>query len=433
VDNSKKTYSKQENETSKELIEKLSSKTLVKNFLPAPIWGIIIFLMGGVTAYAFMFLTGYAFSWAIEPIRETRWYLLPPMLGMGILFVILFKKVVRQKIQVLELMLLFAGIVLLMFFLELIDYDHKGGGIFHRADGGFLINFADALLPLAVITFYLHLELTSRDYPNVFNSVIIIGSAAPLSFLVSIKPFTKSFIRVIEVNDLIHAYQIAFSIGTLLMGIYGIYMFYQVFKEADTFTAELASALNEIGAFIILLSFVISPLGDYFYMWNFKINIYNTWLFTFGIMIILLVYIIIPTYAYAFPFNVYEIFVVDSGGSTYYHKTIEIPQGVQKLPDATLKSPAIIAIASLVSELSGARGKLRSIMMTDRVILVNVIENVVGIMLADRTSFFLKRGFEQFINEFVENYREEIEMYSGNITVFKNADKLLRRIFPFVK
>ena len=86
-----------------------------------------------------------------------------------------------------------------------------------------------------------------------------------------------------------------------------------------------------------------------------------------------------------------------------------------------------------MSELAGAKGKLKTIVMTDRVILVNVRNNVVGILLADRTSFFLKRGFEKFIEEFVDRFSVEIEEYSGNITVFKSADELLQRIFPFVK
>ncbi len=409
------------------------SKRMLKDYVPAPALGTLAFLVGIAVAFGFVFLTGVMFTWLIEPISNTRWYLLPPTIGILVMLYILYRHTVQESVQGLELMLAFASAVTLWLFLLIIDYENKGDGAFHRSPDGFIANIADAFLALAVILFYLHLELTSNDRPNLIRAILILGSAAPLAALVILRPFQNTIERITEFNDLIAGYTAAFSISLFFMAIFGIYVYYQIFRESDTLTAEFASFVNYVGATVLLISFFLAPFGDSLGLLGYELRIYNTWMFTFGIMLFLLVYIVLPTYAYSFPFNIYEMFIIDESGTAYFHGLIEIPKGVEKLPDASLKSPAIIAIASLVSELSGAQGELRAINLSDRTIMVKSHRSIVGIVLSDRTSYFLRRGFDKFVRDFYSKYQEEIEQYSGNIAVFKDAEELLVSIFPFVQ
>ena len=89
---------------------------MLKDYVPAPALGTFAFLIGIAVAFGFVFLTGVMFSWLVEPISNTRWYLLPPTAGILILLYILYRHAIQESVQGLELMLAFASAVTLWLF-----------------------------------------------------------------------------------------------------------------------------------------------------------------------------------------------------------------------------------------------------------------------------------------------------------------------------
>ena len=426
------------------MVSKKNPPFLLKRFIHPHFIGGFVLILGFILTFFFIVLTGGVLGDFFKGLRGTPWYYAIPMIIQVLALVFLVRRIIIYKLKGLELLLGFIITITLIFLFEIIDYKYLGDGIYERS-GGFLIKFADVLFPLAIIFLYLHVEGMTNNTPNLVRAILVLGTGIPLiivsflMFLVDVKtPFTNQEYRK-ELYDLVQTYFLVFTLSIILVGIFGMVVMYSVFYHADTIDVEVPSLLTLTAVDIIFLSFVIRPFFDQFQLTvqgtTMTVNVYNTWVFSFGILFLVLTYVFYPLYTFALPFSVYDVILVTQEGVTLWHKKISHPArqylSDQAPEDASLKSPAILAIATLVREVAQAQGELRLISLSDRHIIIESHKEAVGIVIADKTSFFLKRALKNFVSDAYNLHKKDFENFLGNVSVFKDCDEILFQNFTF--
>ncbi len=387
-------------------------------------WGALA--AGVVLVLVFVLLTSVIFGDQVAEIKETRTYRLIALFVMLALLVSLVFKSVMQKITGLELLIGFAASVALMVLLQLLDFEKEASTDMFDRGGSIPLAIADTMIPIAIMFLYLHIELIVREKPYLPRALLILGLGVPLTIggiCLLIYPGSET------VQDFANLYFTAFAASVALIGLFGITVAFETFHKAAKRSMEWPSLILITGIVVLLASFVLKPLEGLFEPYE----IHNVWILSLGICVILTSYVLEPQYAYALPYDCYQAMIIDTGGIALWEYSIHpLSDDPEASSTASLHSSAITAIQSLVKEIAAAEGNLRMIGLSDRHMLMRSRGSIVGVIIADRTSFFLNRGLQQFVDEFYETYEEEITNFMGNIEQFRPATKLLLKHLPFV-
>lgn len=400
-------------------------------------------IFGIIGTIVLAWVLGVILDPVMDFIQPTPLYHLIPFLLSISFFAVLIHKAYVQEIRGLNFL---ASAVLLFSIQELIFTIFTiEGTIFNRGDN-VIVAIADLLVPISVILLYLHIELMEKQRPDLKHAIGIIGTAIPIVIggliLIITRPIDIDLVEEIrsEVRDVVFVYLGFFALVVLWISIFGFRVMYRTLKHADTPPIALSSLFVLIGFSSLLTNFVLlgvnysSIIIDRPIIYQAQeFTIHNAWILTLALMSLLFAYIINPQFAYAVPFDVYQLIIINQyQGITLYSFINEFRQEGKLTHDA-LKSPAIVAIQNLVEEISHTEGHIILIGMSDRIIIMKNHKEIVSVLITEKNSYFLNKGLEDFTVAFYDRYEEHIVNFKGNVKVFRDANMLIRKHLPFMR
>ena len=151
---------------------------------------------------------------------------------------------------------------------------------------------------------------------------------------------------------------------------------------------------------------------------------------------IFLAYILQPSFAYSAPFDVFQLIILEKeSGTTLFAHINEFrgPKSKAK-QDMSLKSPALMAIQTLIKEIAYAEGQIKQIELSDRKIIFENVGEAVCVVIASKSSYFLIKGIRSFVNEFYETFEKQIIEFNGNVSIFaQRGREMLLKYLPFFR
>ena len=413
-----------------------------EHVIPPLLTATIAILVGFVGTITLTWLLGDPFAPVMDELQNTKLYHLIPFLFSITFFGILVYKAYIKNIRGLNFL---AGAVLLHGLGEFMNvFSNSNGTFFDRGD--LISSIADLFFPIAVILLYLHIELTEKTRPNLIHAIGIIGTAAPIivggSVLIIAKQLEIKLHILDELRNIVLVYLGVFALIILWVSFFAIRVMYSTLKLADTSSVSNGSMMVLVGFSALITDFLVfgvsystglrnndQPL--IFHGNEFKFH--NSYLITFALICMMLPYILYPGFAYAPPFDVYQILVINSEYGVTLFSFVNEVRSEGSLTHAALNSAAIVAIQNLVQEISQTEGHIRLIGMSDRILIMKSHESVVSVLISQKNSYFINNGLRDFNREFYNKFQHEIENFTGNVEVFKGANQLIRKYLPFMR
>ncbi len=403
---------------------------------------IIAFLIGMSGTIFVTWLLGVPLADMMESIQGTFLYHFIPFLVSTIFFIVLIYKTYVKDIS--GLMFLASAVMLHGAAELLYVISPPEGSIFQRGDN-ILASIADVFFPIAVILIYLHIELIEKVRPNLVHAIGIVGTSLPMIIgqiaLIIIEPIPGLENIKEQITNLILIYLGVFAVIILWISLFGIRIMFGNLKHADSPQIARASLFVFIGFSSLLTNFILLGAS---YSYTFleeallfggnSIIIHNTWLITLALIFMLAAYVMVPEFAYALNFDVYQLLVLHAEmGITLYSFTNEIRDTSGKIKHDALKSPAILAIRDLVREIASAKGYILLLELSDKMIIMKTHEEIVSVLIAEQNSYFMNKGLEGFTQQFYEQFKENIVNFDGNVGIFAPAKDIVKRNMPFMR
>ncbi|MHA2503574.1 MAG: hypothetical protein ACXAE3_11975 [Candidatus Kariarchaeaceae archaeon] len=400
-------------------------------------------ILGGMLGCIFVaWLLGVPLGSAMANIQGTFFYHFIPFLISVSFFAVLVYRAYVQQIKGLGYL---TTAVLLHGISELLASISDPTGTILNRDGNTLAMIADLLFPIAVVLLYLHIELTDKIRPNLVHAIGIGGTAAPLiiggALITILENLNLEFLGPFleELRKVVLVYLGLFALIILWISLFAFKVMYGTLKHADSPEVARSSnlvlvAFSSMLANFLLLGITYSTvlIEDTILLQG--VTIHNTWLVTFALITIILAYILSPSFSYAVPFDVYQLACIHSQyGVTLYSFVNEIRSPDGKVTHDALQSATIVAIQNLVQEIAAAEGNIMIIGMEDRVIVFRSMKELNTIIITERNSYFLNKGLQEFTKAFYEQFNEHITNFQGNVKVFNDAKKLVRKHLPFMR
>jgi hypothetical protein len=380
----------------------------------------------------------------MDDIHETRTYHLIPFIFSVSLFGILVYKAYIKNIRGLSFIgsaVLVYGIAELLLTIKdpIDDFDTSA---FNRETNWAAI--ADLLVPVAVVLLYFHIELIEKLRPGLTHAIGIVGTALPLiigGILIMIFDDVSRFDNLVEdIRNVTQIYLGLFALIVLWISLFGFRVMYATLKHADSPDTARGSQFVLIGFSSLLTIFVLLSVDyrsrlseDRLILSGEEFFIHSVWLVTLALFFMIFAYLTNPEFAYSIPFDVYQLLVINAEqGITLYSFVNEVRE-TGSVAHAALKSPAIVAIQNLVQEIASAEGHIILIGMSDRILILKTYKQIVSVLIGEKNSFFINKGLEDFTKAFYQEYQPSIEKFTGNVSVFKDANKLVRKHLPFMR
>lgn len=223
------------------------------------------------------------------------------------------------------------------------------------------------------------------------------------------------------------------NLALLVFAIFGISIYFKHYK----YTKEKKAILFIAGLFLITLGYIVYSLVDYIGFFS----ILPEWLETLspfsevfpmlGLMIILLIYIYDVDYIYRLPNDHYRLIVTYKSGITIH--TVEFKTKKTLPIKDNLFSGFMTSISYIFDNVLRSQAPIESISSKDATILMRSGKKIIVIMLARQPTRILERAMDRYITIFEKKFERELDLESTEITRFKEADELIKPIFPFLK
>lgn len=410
---------------------------------------LIAFLLGISGTLLFAWLTGDVFGTVLNSIRTTIFYNLVPFLVAGFLGIYLVYKSKIVGVHGMEFLATFVLAISLSEIFKIAAGESLLNTSPFRRDGSIFALLNDMMMPVAVLALYLHIELIENQRPNLLRSIGIFSSGLPLivggvlQIVVSntdlLEDFTNNASLGKELENVLTFYLYIFGIIILWISIYGLKVMYLTMAHADSPEVSRGSILMIIGFSSLIGNFVLLGLRDTLSLSDVlplgvEFTVHTSWLMMGSIFFFLLAYFLTPEFAYSVPFDVYQLLVINrEDGVTLFSFINEIRNPDKPSIQVALKSPAIVAIQTLLKEITYAEGTVNLIGMSDRQLVLRSSGPVTSVLIAENSSYFLNKGLEDFTEAFYKQFRTHIENFTGNVKVFENSKALLKKFFPFFR
>ena len=282
------------------------------------------------------------------------------------------------------------------------------------------------LSTISILLLYLHYELNSKDHPNSLMLGVISFLFAPLSILNVYYLVTGNYARSLQEFEW-------WSVALLQVG--AILIFLQIttngvqtskilFKHGDK--ARILGGLQLAGLYLLLLS-VLLELGETILPFSF----YNTPLYITALLLISIPYIIDPNIIIFIPLNVYLYGIVDEVGLTHYYRPLaDEYKSKDEFQTSQLFGGLAIAFKNFGEEIVKTKQGMDSLNFGDRSIIVEYVKPYYLILVANRSTYFLQREMQEYLQELKQAYPEPPETgMQIPKTVFQDLDK---KFFPIV-
>ncbi len=381
----------------------------------------------------------------MDDIQDTHLYHFIPFIFSFTFFGILVYKAYVKDIKGLKFLaaaVLFYGISELLL---TIKTPKTGSTIFERESN--IVAMSDLLVPVAIVFLYLHIELIEKLRPGLTHAIGIIGTALPLIagglLIMILEPLDDNLIEdtlIENIRDVAQIYLGLFALVVLWISLFGFRIMYGTLKHADSPDTTRGSLFVLIGFASLLTNFVLLSVNysstirdETILLGGETFEIHNVWLLSFAMFALIYAYVSNPEFAYSVPFDVYQLLVINSEQGITLFSFLNEVRKTGGVTHAALKSPAIIAITNLVREIASAEGYITLIGMTDRNLVLKTYKNIVSVLITEKNSYFINKGLEAFNKKFYRKYEKHIVNFRGNVTVFHDANKLVRKHLPFMR
>ncbi|MHA1232348.1 MAG: hypothetical protein ACTSRP_15490, partial [Candidatus Helarchaeota archaeon] len=103
----------------------------------------------------------------------------------------------------------------------------------------------------------------------------------------------------------------------------------------------------------------------------------------------------------------------------------------KKQMDSQLVSAALMGITGMVKELTASKKKLKAIDHMDKKVIFEYGDKIIGAILAEEDLPIIRKKLREFIYLFEIKYQAQLLGWTGDLSIFKNIDKLTNQVFPF--
>jgi len=184
------------------------------------------------------------------------------------------------------------------------------------------------------------------------------------------------------------------GLGVFAYVSYCLYLAYNQTRERSASIQVIASLMMAFG---FLVSIFQTPI--FRELLGFEINeIVTGGMKSFGLLLILLVYIINPDYIERLPIQTFGIMAFDKGGNNLsFHqiKSRGVMQDISYGSEASLISALTRAVLSFIKDALGTETDLDRISAGDKLILFNIGENVGVAVIAERSTNILLESIDR--------------------------------------
>ena len=137
-----------------------------------------------------------------------------------------------------------------------------------------------------------------------------------------------------------------------------------------------------------------------------------------------------PKLIYVLRFKAYRIIVLETGSGTSLYK---YDWAELRNIDENFFSMMLQAISSVLNELLH-KGEVREVHTDQAVLLIqhNLQFPIASVMIASKSCKSLRYGLKEFNEQFVSKFSSDIEQNYHNVSRFKDAITLVKKVFDFV-
>ncbi|MHA1911454.1 MAG: hypothetical protein ACTSYA_07145 [Candidatus Kariarchaeaceae archaeon] len=276
---------------------------------------------------------------------------------------------------------------------------------------------------LALMSFYIFTELFNNDLPPLKR---LIPMSSLLASVYAIYLYSELYLDISkEPNET--AYSFLFDIFQLIVFLYAFYAYYQVHLTI-TYTEIKRISITVLTVIGVLSVISLSEIMEHFFHYDFYAAIPMAVCF----LVIAIVYLIYPMYVFLLPIEIHQIFVTHKDGRGLFSVKCSEESQFDEL-DTLLISGAASAISNFVHEVVGTASPLRSIILDDRVLIIEEHGPISAMMIVSRPSYLLRRALTQFATDFHTRWASELVNFDGLLNRFYSAEELVVQCFPFLQ
>ena len=134
-----------------------------------------------------------------------------------------------------------------------------------------------------------------------------------------------------------------------------------------------------------------------------------------------------PDIAFALPFKVQSLTVINTAGVNLFTKKFHQSKDISE----DLLSGAISGISLLMQELLGVVTSLKEVIFGDRIIILDIRKEFGVFIIAQQSSTTLKIALKNFANHFEEEFSDHLSR-SFDLALFEGANKYVEKYFGFL-
>lgn len=153
--------------------------------------------------------------------------------------------------------------------------------------------------------------------------------------------------------------------------------------------------------------------------------------FGIAIFVILLLYVIWPTFVYVSPISIYNFMIVHKSGVTLFSVNYGRKGDIVK---TVLAGGGITAFVSFFKEVTQIKEQsLKSVELEKSSMIIKEYKEIAGVIIAPRKMKLFENSIELFTKKFYERYHDTIQKFSGETEHYGTATDLLVRLFPYLQ
>lgn len=402
-------------------------------------------IIGIVITISFAWGLGVPLKFMMDFFTNTWMYHFIPFFFSFVFLGLLVYKAIIKEIEGLKFLSAAVGVYGISEFIFMLSKPQ--GTVFSRGDNVWAI-IGDLMFPIAVILLYFHIEFIEKQRPNMIHAVLILGTAVPLvggeiAVLVLNSLGIDAFDTLQEeITKVVFVYLGVFSLIVIWISLFGFRIMYGTLKHADSPDIARASMFVLVGFASLMTNLALlgatyskSIRHEPLLFAGAEFVVHNTWLLTMALLIMILAYILQPEFAFALPFDVYQVLVINAEMGITLFSFINEVREEGDMKHAALQSPAILAVSNLVKEVASADGHVQLIKFDkSKEIIFSQVNEIVSVLITQKNSYFLHKGLDGFTRKFYEEFENEIKNFKGNISIFEDEAKhLIKTKLPFMR
>ncbi|NHI91411.1 MAG: hypothetical protein EAX96_02840 [Candidatus Lokiarchaeota archaeon] len=294
--------------------------------------------------------------------------------------------------------------------------------------------YARLILDIAVIVSYigffilfLSLELMNFAKINVIRTVFFSSIISITTVLIIIDPNYLLTTYLSDFGGYVGRPSILFSVLQLVIvaGISTEYVFtaFRIKKIAETSVQKQQVILFILGISIGLYGMIIASL----IRWIINFPALMLLIGAIGMFIMGIGFIRDPDIAFALPFKVQSLTVINTAGANLFTKKFHQSKNISE----DLLSGAISGISLLMQELLGVITSLKEVVFGDRIIILDIRKEFGVFIIAQQSSTTLKIALNNFTNHFEQEFSDHLSR-SFDLAVFQDANKYVEKYFGFL-